>query len=80
MGNIIGEPINGEILKQVKNRQKLQGAGYNSESVKRDPEVLNYLNNRNAWIKMASGVGYRGIYRETKIKGYFCPISGSNNY
>ena len=46
MGNIIGEPINGEILKQVKNRQKLQGAGYNSESVKRDPEVLNYLNNK----------------------------------
>ncbi len=45
MGNIIGEPINGEILKQVKNRQKLQGAGYNSESVKRDPEVLNYLSN-----------------------------------
>ena len=45
MGNIVGKPINEEILKQVKNRQKLQGAGYNSESVKRDPKVLNYLNN-----------------------------------
>ena len=46
MGNIIGEPINNVILEQIDNRQKLHGAGYNSESVKRDPTVLNYLNNR----------------------------------
>ena len=71
MGNIIGEPINGEILKQVKNRQKLQGAGYNSESVKRDPEVLNYLNNRNAWIKMASGVAIEGSIGKQKLKDIF---------
>ena len=46
MGNIIGDPIHNQILKQVKNRQKMSGAGYNSESIKRDPQVLNYLNNR----------------------------------
>ena len=39
-GNLIGEPIKDVILKQIDNRQKMQGAGYNSESVKRDPEVL----------------------------------------
>jgi len=55
-GNIIGEPINGTILKQIDDRQSVNGAGYNNNSISRSPEVLNLLNNRNAWIKMASGV------------------------
>ena len=71
MGNIVGEPINNVILEQIDNRQKLQGAGYNSESVKRDPIVLNYLNNRNSWIKMASGVSISGSLGEEKIKAIF---------
>ena len=71
MGNIIGDPINSQILKQIQNRQRLQGAGYNSESVKRDPQVLNYLNNRNAWIKMASGVSISGSIGLEKIKDIF---------
>ena len=71
MGNIIGDPINGQTLKQIQNRQKLQGAGYNSESVKRDPQVLNYLNNRNAWIKMASGVAIEGSIGKQKLKDIF---------
>jgi hypothetical protein len=70
-GNLIGEPIKGIILKQIDNRQKMQGAGYNSESVKRDPEVLNYLNNRNAWIKMASGVAISGSAGIDKLRGIF---------
>ena len=71
MGNIIGDPIHNQILKQVKNRQKMSGAGYNSESIKRDPQVLNYLNNRNSWIKMASGVSISGSLGEEKIKAIF---------
>ena len=55
-GNIIGEPIDGTILKQIDDRQSVNGAGYNNNSLSRSPEVLNFLNNRNAWIKMASGV------------------------
>ena len=75
MGNLIGEEISKPILKQIQNRQKMQGAGYNSESVKRDPTVLNYLNNRNAWIKMASGVSISGSLGIEKLNGYFCSIS-----
>ena len=71
MGNIVGEPINNVILEQIDNRQKLQGAGYNSESVKRDPIVLNYLNNRNSWIKMASGVSISGSLGEQRLNDIF---------
>ena len=55
-GNIIGEPIIPIIGEQVRLRQEVYGAGYNESSVSRSPEVLNYLNNKNAWIKLASGV------------------------
>ena len=56
MSNIIGEPIEEFVSKQIDHRQKIYGSGYNSNSIDRSPEVLNYLNNRNAWIKLASGV------------------------
>ena len=55
-GNIIGEPIKEIIGEQIELRQKIQGAGYNENSISRSPEVLNFLNNKNAWIKFASGV------------------------
>jgi len=56
MGNIIGEPIEKFVADQIDLRQKAAGAGYNSDSLARDPKILNYLNNKNAWIKLASGV------------------------
>ena len=56
MGNIIGEPIEKFVADQIDLRQKAAGAGYNSDSLTRDPKILNYLNNKNAWIKLASGV------------------------
>ena len=56
MSNVVGEPILEFVDKQIKIRQKAQGAGYNSKSLTRSPEIQNYLNNRNAWIKLASGV------------------------
>lgn len=55
-GNIIGQPIKPIIGEQIDLRQKIHGAGYNENSLQRSPEVLNFLNNRNAWIKLASGV------------------------
>ena len=58
MGNIIGEPIEKFVANQVDLRQKIYGAGYNENSLARTPEYLNYLNNRNAWIKLASGVEF----------------------
>ena len=70
-GNLIGEKISKPILKQIDFRQKMNGAGYNSESVKRDPTVLNYLNNRNAWIKMASGVAIDGSKGTERLQDIF---------
>jgi hypothetical protein len=70
-GNLIGEKISKPILNQIDYRQKMNGAGYNSESVKRDPTVLNYLNNRNAWIKMASGVAISGSIGTEKLQDIF---------
>jgi len=71
MANVVGEPIHDSILEQIDLRQKMHGAGYNSESVKRDPKVLNYLNNRNSWIKMASGVSILKGKGEERIKDIF---------
>ena len=55
MGNIIGQSVRPAIGQQIKYRQMIQGAGYNDSSISRSPQVLNFLNNRNAWIKLASG-------------------------
>ena len=75
-GNLIGEPINEEILKQIDLRQKMHGSGYNSSSISRDPKVLNYLNNRNAWIKMASSVSISGSFGEDRLKDLQSQESG----
>ena len=55
MGNIIGEPIKPIIGDQINLRQLIHGSGYNLDSISRSPEVLNYLNNKSSWIKLASG-------------------------
>ena len=62
-GNIIGEPIKPIIGEQVKLRQLVHGSGYNENSIQRSPEVLNFLNNKNSWIKFASGVSLDDGYR-----------------
>ena len=61
-GNIVGEPIVEAIDKQIDYRQQIYGAGYipGTQNLQRTPEVQNYLNNRNSWIKMASGVSLSG--------------------
>jgi len=54
-GSIIGEPVDRYVIDQVKTRQKIYGKGIDGASA-RTPQELQYMNNRNAWIKMASSV------------------------
>ena len=54
-GNIIGEPTEQYVVDQVKTRQQVYGKGF-EVNTQRSIEEINYLNNRNAWIKMASSV------------------------
>ena len=49
-GNLIGEPFPDWVSGQIKIRQKVHG------STNRTVEEITYLNSRNAWVKLASGV------------------------
>lgn len=53
-GNIIGEDLKPFLIEEIKKRQKIHGRAYNSPN--RTPDEINYLSNRNAWIKMGSSV------------------------
>jgi len=55
-GNILGEEFNQYVFDQIDVRQSLNGAGGAGNPLSRNPQILNYLNTRNAWVKMASGV------------------------
>jgi hypothetical protein len=52
-GNIVGEEFEEYVFEQIAQRQKDQYSGYTSL---RTPQQLQYLNNQNAWVKLASGV------------------------
>lgn len=52
-GNVIGEPIDEFVQQQIRVRQFTQFGGYNSP---RANNPLQYLTNRNAWVKLASSV------------------------
>ena len=52
-GNIIGQPFDERVLKEISRRQKIHGSGLNN---KRTPQQIQFLNNRNAWLKLASSV------------------------
>ena len=78
-GNIVGEPIVKTIDKQIDYRQQIHGAGYipGTQNLQRTPEVQNYLNNRNSWIKMASGISLSGSAAVDKITAL---SNDSSNY
>ncbi len=78
-GNIVGEPIVEAIDKQIDYRQQIHGAGYipGTQNLQRTPEVQNYLNNRNSWIKMASGISLSGSAAVDKITAL---SNDSSNY
>ena len=67
-GNIIGEEFEDYVFAQIAQRQKNQYSGYNST---RTPEQIQYLNNTNAWVKLASGVSINeedgGLERIRKV-------------
>jgi hypothetical protein len=52
-GNIVGEPIEDFVDSQIKIRQSAQFGGYNTL---RTDDQIHYLNNRNAWVKLASSI------------------------
>ena len=51
-GNVVGEEFENYVFDQIAQRQKDQYSGYSSL---RTPKQLQYLNNKNAWVKLASG-------------------------
>ena len=55
-GNVVGEEFEQYVFDQIDVRQSLHGAGSPNSEISRDPKILNYLNNRNTWVKMASSV------------------------
>ena len=66
-GNIIGEKFEDFVLTQIKNRQTIQNKGFGKGTTRSSEEKL-YLNNRNAWVKLASGVSIEGIEGDDKLK------------
>jgi hypothetical protein len=52
-GNIVGEPIDAFVQLQINARQSKQFIGY---GYSRTSPEFQYLNNRNAWVKLASSV------------------------
>ena len=57
MGNIVGERFENYVLNQIDARQKLYGQAYSKTQKPRTPQQLQLINNKNAWLKMASSVG-----------------------
>lgn len=53
-GNIIGEPFDKFVQDQISTRQEIQGSGFNENL--RTNSQLQYLTNKNAWVKLASSV------------------------
>lgn len=65
VGNIIGEPFDKFVYDQVGIRQSTEFSGYNDF---RTPEEIQYLNNKSAWIKLASGVSISGSLGGNRAK------------
>ena len=64
-GNIIGEPFDSFVYDQIDVRQDHQAAGFNDS---RTPSQIQYLNNKHAWVKMASSVAASGSLGENRIE------------
>jgi len=54
MGNIVGEKFDDFVINQINARQSLSGKGFGEATL--SPSDLLLLNNRNAWLKLASSV------------------------
>ena len=49
MGNLLGEPFKKYVADQINDRQAVHG------KANRSINEIQYLNSRNAWVKLASG-------------------------
>ena len=59
MGNIVGERFENYVLAQIAARQKLYGSGTVANE-SRTPAQIQLINNKNAWLKMASSLSVIG--------------------
>lgn len=66
MKNIIGEPFDDYVNKQINDRQNIHGNGYLEN---RDNLTLSYLNSKTSWVKLTSGVVITGdILGDDRLK------------
>ena len=61
MPNVIGEPLNDYVIKQILDRQELHGRGTvdTAQTInfnERTPELIATLNTNTSWVKLASGI------------------------
>jgi hypothetical protein len=74
-GNIVGEQFDEFVREQIKKRQSNQFGGYGT--VLRTDDQIQYLNNRNAWVKLASSVDVlEGDITTPLPPGTFTPSGG----
>lgn len=71
-GNLIGEPFKSYVNEQIKARQEVHG------KTERNLKEISYLNSRNAWIKMASGVILSAKKYNKVTEGIDTPSLGKN--
>jgi len=64
-GNILGVPPEPWVSNEIARRQLIHGTGI--DGGKRNTQVLNYLNNRSPWLKLASGVSLNSTSRLTDV-------------
>ena len=61
-GNLLGEEFEDYVFNQIKDRQLLMGTGYDVTNLSSNnllsPREINVLNNKNSFIKLASGVNF----------------------
>jgi hypothetical protein len=76
-GNIVGEEIEDFVSKQIDIRQQNQFGGYGTTL--RTNDQLQYLNNRNAWVKLASSVDILEGDIVTPLTGSTTPSGGSSS-
>lgn len=65
VGNILGVPVDEWVSNEIARRQLIHGTGIDGSQ--RSPKILNYLNNRQPWIKLASGVNLISTKRLTDV-------------
>ena len=85
MGNVVGEPLEGYVIKQIKARQKLHGVGTFSGDGEiggyRTENQLDILNANTSWVKLASGVSVEDFrLKEMELPSSYKGMGLAKNY